>query len=255
MWAHDLWIQPQRFQAGVGDAVPMTFQIGHGDARQRWEGAEFLVLIEDLMVRSKRSLLADVRTDEAADLTVRFPTPGLHVVALQSKHFESNLPAIRFNDYAKTEGLALVIADRARNGTTNRAGVERYSRRGKTLVQVGPQTAANSALATRPVGLKLEIVPERNPYTLGADRNLPVHVLYRGKRLANATVKLTNLEFDAKPVKTIVTDKQGRASFRVPTVGTWLLNVIWSEPVKGDADADFDTTFSSLTWGYGQSRR
>ncbi len=40
------------------------------------------------------------------------------------------------------------------------------------------------------------------------------------------------------------------ATLRVPPVGEWLVNVIWSEPVTGDPKADFDTTFSSLTFGF-----
>ncbi len=75
-------------------------------------------------------------------------------------------------------------------------------------------------------------------------------MLYRGRRLANATVKLRSLEADERPLAVAVTDRNGRASFRVPATGGWLLNVIWGEPVAGDPKVDFDTTFSSLTFGY-----
>lgn len=32
--------------------------------------------------------------------------------------------------------------------------------------------------------------------------------------------------------------------------GTWLLNVVWTKPAAARADVDFDTTFSSLTFGF-----
>ena len=48
-----------------------------------------------------------------------------------------------------------------------------------------------------------------------------------------------------------LSDAAGRASFAVPRTGTWLINVIWTKPIKGNPKADFDTTFSSLTFGYG----
>jgi len=165
------------------------------------------------------------------------------------------LPAIRFNDYAREEGIMPIIAARNAARQTNVPGRERYSRRAKALIQVGQTTAANQALATRPIGLKLEIVPDRNPYALGADRMLPVHVLYNGRRLANATVKLTNLAADERPVAIAVTNRAGQTRFRVPATGTWLINVIWSEPVRGDSKVDFDTTFSSLTFGYDRPDR
>jgi uncharacterized GH25 family protein len=72
--------------------------------------------------------------------------------------------------------------------------------------------------------------------------------------LPNATVKLTSLEADERPVATAVTDKFGRASFRIPAKGNWLLNVVWAEPIN-DRQVDFDTTFSSLTFGYGAATR
>ena len=248
--AHDFWLQPQRFQVAPGAPFPVTFQVGHGAARQRWEAPERIVFLFDLFDGRRRDVRAQLRSDGPADLVTSFAQPGLHVLALQSNYATSELPAIRFNDYAKAEGLALMMATRQRNGTINGPGRERYSRRAKALVQVGAPTAANQALATRAVGLKLEIVPDRNPYALGPTQMLPLHVIFNGKRLAGATVKLTSLEFDAKPIATAITDRAGRATLRVPPVGEWLVNVIWSEPVTGDPKADFDTTFSSLTFGY-----
>ncbi len=253
--AHDFWLQPLRFQTQPGTPFAMTFQIGHGALRQRWGSNERIVALNDLLPGARRDLRADLKNGGPADIVTQFERPGLHVLAMQTNFAASDLPAIRFNDYAKAEGLALVIATRASAGTADRAGRERYSRRAKALVQVGAQTPANQALATRSIGFKLEIVPLRNPYALGTNRQLPVRVLYKGKPLPNAMVKLTSLEFDARPVAVIVTDRAGVANFRVPGVGEWLLNVIWSEPVRGDPAVDFDTTFSSLTFGYNPAMR
>lgn len=256
--AHDFWLQPNRFNIAPAAPLAVTFQVGHGAARQRWGlGVERIVVLADFFAGSRSDRKADLRTDAAADMVTIFTKPGLHVLALQSDYATSELPAIRFNDYAKAEGLVTALTARARAGTTDTPGREKYSRRAKALIQVGKMTPANQALATRPIGLRLEIVPDLNPYALGASRRLPVHVLFEGRRLANATVKLTSLEFDAKPIAVAVTDKAGRASFQVPPVGEWLLNVIWTKPVLADPKVDFDTTFSSLTFGYdpGQRRR
>lgn len=251
--AHDFWIQPLRFRAAPGAPLPVTFQVGHGVDRQRWGlGADRIPMLADFFNGTRRDRRGDLRSAGPADLVTRFDSPGLHVLAMQSTYAFSDLPAIRFNDYAKEEGLASVLAIRRRAGQTDRPGRERYSRRAKALIQVGQPTAANQASATRPIGLKLEIVPDRNPYALGSSRRLPVHVLYNGRRLANATVKLRSLESDERPMAVVVTDRAGRANFRVPASGGWLLNVVWAEPVKGDPKVDFDTTFSSLTFGYGR---
>lgn len=255
-FAHDFWLQPQRFQVEPAAPLAVTFQVGHGVNRQRWgNGADRIVMLSDMFNGRRVDQKAQLRDSVAADLVSRFDSPGLHVLAMQTVYSFSELPAIRFNAFAKEEGLLRAIAERTRTQATDKPGRERYSRRAKALIEVGAPTAANSALATRPVGLKLEIVPDRNPYALGATRTLPVHVLYRGRRLANATVKFTSLEFDAKPIAVAITDKAGRATFKVPATGEYLLNVVWTEPVKGDPKADFDTTFSSLTFGYARSPR
>ena len=248
--AHDFWLQPTRFQVAPNAPLGATFQVGHGTLRERWNNNDRIVMMADFFAGRRIDRRSDLRSGGEADLVTRFAAPGLHVLGMQSNYAFSDLPAIRFNDYAKVEGLALIIAARQRAGKTAVAGRERYSRRAKALIQVGAQTAANQQFATRPIGLKLEIVPDRNPYALDASRMLPLHVLYNGRRLANATVKLTNLANDAKPVAVMVTDRAGRARFRVPASGNWLLNVVWGEPVAGDSQADFDTTFSSLTFGY-----
>ena len=103
---------------------------------------------------------------------------------------------------------------------------------------------------TRPLGLPLEIVPDVDPYAEPSAKDLPVHVLYHGRPLSGALVKLTNLEHDANPIETQVTDQEGRAVFNSPQRGNWLLNIIWTEVAPASSDADFQTTFSSLSFGF-----
>ncbi len=184
------------------------------------------------------------------DAVLSFPSPGTYVLAFQSSPAYSNLPSIRYNDYIKVEGLTPSIQARAQSHTSDTPGREVYSRRCKVLIQVGGQTAKSQNQVTAPIGMSLEIVPERNPYTLPAGEPLPVRILFEGRPLAGALVKLTNLEFDGRPVAMRLTDAAGRAAFIMPRTGDWLINVIWTKPVKGNRDADFDTTFSSLTFGF-----
>lgn len=248
--AHDFWIQPNKFEVAPGTPIAFTFQVGHGKFRERWNNNQRVISLVDFHRGVRRNLRPQLRNGGNSDLAMNAAAPGLHVIAMQSNYATSELPAIRFNDYAREEGIVPITAARKAGGKSNAPGRERYSRRAKALFQVGPALAAHEAFATRPIGLKLEIVPDRNPYTLGANRLLPVHVLYNGRRLPNATVKLTNLANDERPVAVATTDRAGRAQFTVPATGAWLLNVIWSEPVRGDPKVDFDTTFSSLTFGY-----
>ena len=170
-------------------------------------------------------------------------------MAFQSSPSVSDLPFLRFNDYIVEEGIT-PIADHRKRARTERAnGREAYSRRAKAIVQIGPVTNADVSRVTRPVGLSLEIIPERHPALLKPGQRLPIQVRFNRQPLSGALVKLTDLNADAKPRATARTDAQGRVSFTIPQAGKWQFNVIWSEPIPGSQTADYRTTFSSLTFG------
>jgi uncharacterized GH25 family protein len=81
-----------------------------------------------------------------------------------------------------------------------------------------------------------------------------VRVLYEGKPLAGALVKLMNLAEDLTGANESVTDDAGMASFSMPTRGSWLVSVVWTRRLDDAADADYETTFSSLTFGFPTER-
>ncbi len=251
--AHDFWVQPLKFWIQPNTAVLTTMQVGHGPARERWA-------VDAARVTLFRSIgPGDVVTDHRAalgagvmdrDHPIALPAPGTHVLVLQTSYAESILPGPRFTAYLKEEGLTPALALRQRTGTQGRPGREVYSRRAKSIIQVGPPSNRPQPWVTRPLGLTLEIVPDVNPYSVGAGEALPVRVFYEGKPLAGATVKLTNLHADDRPVVSYRTDARGRAIFKTPRKGAWQLNVLWTKPVEGSRNIDFDTTFSSLTFGF-----
>lgn len=251
--AHDFWIQPKSFWVAPRASTALAILVGHGPDRQRWSvRLNRVTALRSLgpgaqVVDHQRALRQGTY---APDPALSFATPGVHVVSFQTNHAQNTLPAARFNDYLREEGLTPALSLRQRTGTADEPGREIYSRRAKALVQVGPPGGPAQPQATAPVGLTLEIVPEVDPYSPGRARSLPVRVIFEGRALPGALVKLTNLQADERPVETHLTDRGGRAVFRLPRSGEWQLNVVWTKPLRGDPSADFDTTFSSLTFGF-----
>ncbi len=245
VFAHDVWMQTEKFIVAAGTVVPYRVFSGHGTSREPWELE--LTRLESLRSIGARGtvVLTPTKTSEGS---IRFARAGSYIVAMVSNHARSNLPAVRFLDYARDEGLTPIIALREKQGKTASNGGEIYSRRTKMLVRVGNATAPQPHITT-PVGLTLELVPGRDPFTTRAGAPLPMRVLYRGRPLAGATVKLNNLDADAKPIARVVTDAAGLAVLKHPGKGRWQLNTIWSEPISGNPDAEFETIFSSLTFG------
>ncbi len=247
---HDFWVQPRDFATDVNMPVPLTFEVGHGPARQRWSAAIDRIATFSVVgsAGTKDVHTALVPPGGPSDANISFSQPGTYLVVLRTNRAVSDLPAIRFNDYIKSEGIAPAIAARAATGANDTPGRELYSRGAKAIVRVGAATAPQPQV-TRPVGMTLELVPGRDPTTADFDMTLPVTVLYDGKPLAGAFVKLNNLDFDARPVATAISDAHGAVIFKVPFKGLWQMNVVWTKVIK-DPRADFDTVFSSLTFGW-----
>lgn len=253
--AHDMWLQPRVFWAPPNALIPVAAFVGHGKARDRWTVDDSrLLVLRSVGPRAAVDQRATLRPGAlSGDLPIRLVGDGTHVLFMESGHAVSDLPALRFNDYAKEEGLTPARRQRELARKTGEPGREIYSRRAKTLIQVG-RLAGPQPQVTRPVGQTLEIVPERSPYELRPGQALPLKVLYHGRPLTGATVKLTNLDADDKPVATRLTDHAGRVAFPVPRQGRWQLNVIWTRPITGDPRGDFDTTFASLSFGFPSAR-
>ena len=249
--AHEFWIQPDRFWLPAGATTPMTLQVGTGTERQRSQLPPRRVLRFDATASDGQA--SDLRPAltlgaPTADGALSFARPGAYVVTLRSDaNAQSHLSAARFNAYAQEEGLTPALEARAARGLQAIDASERYSRQTKALVQVGD--GGGQDVVTRPVGLTLEIVPEVSPYVLPRPAVLPVRVLYEGRPLAGALVKITDLARDATPVEQHRTDGEGRAGFAMPGAGAWMMDVVWTRPLV-DEGVDFETVFSSLSFGF-----
>jgi uncharacterized GH25 family protein len=252
--AHDFWLQPREYWINPGALTPMTVQVGHGPFRQRSPIPARRITRFQVIdpLGAAVGLHEQLRLGEATeDGDFRLKDPGAYVLVLQTDdRAQTHLPAIRFNDYLKVEGLTPALEQRARLKQMERDGSERYSRCAKSLVQVGPADGRSQGQISKPVGLPLEIVPEANVYGVRRPPYLPIRVFYENRPLAGALVKLTNLKDDATPFEVHLTEKDGRARFTMPTSGAWLLNVIWTKALPSSDEADFETVFSSLSFGF-----
>lgn len=218
--AHDFWVQPDDYHAEPGISVPITLQVGHGPFRQRSQLAlrritRFAAVAPDGASVDRHDSLNLGAATEDGELI--FPAPGTYAVVLETDNRARTLD-----------------------------GAESYSRHTKALIQVG---SLQSAQATQPLGLTLEIIPDINPYSLPPASKLPVHVLFEGRPVAGAWLELTDLGHDAAPVEAHLTDEQGHCSFSVPAGGNWLLNVVWRKLRSDSEETQFESYFSSLSFG------
>jgi cobalt/nickel transport system permease protein len=89
-------------------------------------------------------------------------------------------------------------------------------------------------------GIKLDIVPQKNPFDFTAGDVLPLKVYFGGRPLAGVTI-------EGDHQKVAVTDKDGMANVPLKR-GRQLFTVESKEPIKGDPDADFMSVTTTLTF-------
>ena len=113
----------------------------------------------------------------------------------------------------------------------------------KTFVRVGD--TKGDASWKEPVGLFLEIVPEKDPTALRAGDEFPVRVMRDGAPFADFS--LSALTAGDKEGETRKTDAAGRATFKLNRAGRWLLKGV--EARKSTApDLNFEAKSATLTF-------
>ncbi len=243
LFAHDLWIEPTTFSPEPGQWVGVRLRVGQdllGDPLPRNAALVKQFVFED--AAGRKPVVGRDGVDPAGFL--RPDLPGLLVIGYHSHPSAVELPAEKFNRYLREEGLETIAALRARRNETEASARELFSRCAKSLVLSGTSDAAQG---DRPLGFPLELVAERNPYTLGADEELPVRLTYEDRPLADALVVAMNRLSPAEKLAAR-TDAAGRVRFRLRPDGMWLIKAVHMVPAAADSYAEWASFWASLTF-------
>ena len=238
--AHDLWIEPSTFRPTAGSTVAVGLRVGQnfiGDPVPRVTRS-----IERFTVRQAggdQPIAGMENTDPAGWL--RADGGATAMIVYCSEAFFIELPAEKFEDYLRQEGLDRIIALRGERGERAKPGREYFSRYAKALL-AGER---GSAEVTQPLGLTYEIVPQADP-TAGATplRGL---VLYRGKPLTDALV-VALWRDDPSLRLTTRSDARGAFSFDLPQAGVWLVKSVHMVRASFFSRADWESLWASLTF-------
>jgi hypothetical protein len=175
---------------------------------------------------------------------VRLAAAGLHVVGYLSHPSSVELPADKFDAYLHDEGLDAIATQRAARPRSAAPVREQYVRCAKSLLQVGPAVPSQT---DRRLGLPLELIAERNPYAIGADRRLPLRLTYQDRPLAGALVVAIN-SLDPAARQSARSDAEGRVSFVLRPGGLWLVKAVHMVEAAADSGADWSSLWASLTF-------
>ncbi|WP_019947929.1 DUF4198 domain-containing protein [Hymenobacter aerophilus] len=252
--AHEFWLEPARFVVAPGTRVHLRRLTGENFTGEGWAGR--YGRLELLRHYAPAMPPADLRPaaaapDDSIQSTVTFTEPGTHLVALATNNATITLEADKFTAYLREEGLDNVLALREQRGQTAAPGREAYRRCAKTLVQAGPYNPADTARAwARSVGLPLELVPEQNPYGLAAGAPLTVRVLRAGQPVAGQLVLLWRRGARPRPLlQKLRSNQNGRVLLHLSGPGQYLVSTVRMESAPAATGADWQSTWSTLTFG------
>ncbi len=241
--AHDTWLQPRRTALLPGTIAQIDLTSGDsfaaldtaiksdrvGTARARLNGKTF-----------------DIRpgAPEKKSLELRVPLsdPGIATLWLSLAPHSIQLNRKQVQHYLDDIDAPALLTQAWFAGKGTKPWRELYSKHAKAFVRVGRPKADRSW--SEPVGMALEIVPEKDPTALRAGDDFPVRVLRNGTPLADFSLGIvregkTNRSFSK-------TDSAGRAVFKLPRSGKWLLRgteLRSSQKPAVDWESDFTTLF------------
>ncbi len=245
--AHEFWMQPDKYTYAIGEMAQINFMVGENFVGERWNtSAHRLLRLDHYAGDNQEELLNKVNTGAGRNLEVRLVQRGTHLFVLQSNNAFSELEAEKFNDYLKEDGLDEVYDHRKNTNTLDKPAKEYYSRCAKLLLQSG---IAPDETYSRVAGLPLEIIPLQNPYRLKQGDEMSFKVLYEGKPLPFALVKVWNRKNNNTILQDIYTQKDGIITTRLGNTGSWMISSVKMVPSKEEG-AEWQSYWASLVFGF-----
>ena len=251
--AHEFWLKPQQYHFKKDETASIKFNIGESFAGENWAGNNSKInqLIHYTPANKQVNIAGLVGNNKGDSIQLKLEEEGTHMVIYNSKNSFINLAPAKFNPYLKEDGLNDIASYRKLHNQQNSNGKEYYQRSVKTILQVG-DVITNYCL--QPTSLPLDIIPSENVYNLGyqsKNSTIQFTVLFNKKPLVNKLVKVWHKISNQKTeLIDLRTDNLGKISPKITLSGSWMVSCVHMERNTMDTIADWQSYWSSITFGY-----
>lgn len=240
--AHDTWLIPDQFNVAPKSTITLDMTSGMefpkldaGPKPERVKSASCRLAGKSFEITDKSAapnslqFKADLANEGVATFWVKLPPRVIELTPDQVKEYLDEVDA--------PEALRQEWA-----GMKEPRWRESYTKHPKTFARVGQPPSDRSW--AEPVGMFLEIVPEKDPTALKAGDDFPVRVLKGGAPFPDFS--LNAVSAGEPKGETRKTDSNGRVTFRLNKNGRWLLR---GTDIRKSTqpDTDWESDFTTLT--------
>lgn len=244
--AHEFWMQPLKFYFNVGEQLVISFKVGENFLGENWKlKKERLIRLESHHQKGFDNVITSAVEGETDQLSISLKSEGGNVIVMETNTAFIELEAEKFNEYLKEDGLDDAFNARAKNDALDVMGKEFYSRHTKLIVQTGKKT---DDTWKKTFNMPIEIVPEQNPATLKTGSKVSFKVLYQGKPLFGAKVRVWNRYKNRTTMQPIYSQQDGGIEAHISNPGAWMVSVVNMVP-SDDPKADWRSYWGSLVFG------
>ena len=245
--AHDLYLMPASFFVTPGERILVS--INNGDSFPESEVAPKINRLHDtdLITPSAIYNMTSLGVNgKAVQGEVNIKAKGVLILTARTIPTYIDQEPAQFREYLKHEGLTGILGHQQ----PEQPARERYSKYAKALIDSGTGSEGTDEFFSHVVGFMIEIVPEKNPFTLHAGEQLPILVLVRGRPAPDLQIEAAHAGTGPAEVKVIGrTDATGHASIPITGPGKWRLHTIsmhqCSDPTLGQC---WESFWASLTF-------
>ena len=224
----ECWLGPDKFHCAVGEEIKIDFLTGENFVGERWDGKENkAALVQWFSASGMKDLSEEAKAEPGNQLKLKSLREGTQMVVMETNTLTRDWEAGEFKDYLEDNGLEGLVGAGRKGANLEEPAREEYTRYAKLLVQMGAKTDDTYKKRT---GQRLEIVPEKNPYTLRTGDHLQCLVVYEGKPVPHSLVKVWSRLNHTTFLQNIYTEDDGTLIFPISTKGAWMVSTVKMVP-------------------------
>lgn len=245
---HEFWLQSKKYKYAVGETAVFDFVVGEDFNGDYWNLTKERIVKFEHYANGLKESMADkiIEGKEGSNLSLKLSKEGTHLLVFQSNNSFMEMEPDAFLEYLEEDGLNYIIRERAASGSRDKPAKEFYARCAKVLLQAGAKPDDTFMQFSE---MPYEIMPLQNPYALKRGDMMQFQVLYRGKPVADALVKVWNRKDGRTTLQNIYTENNGIMAAPLSNDGTWMISSV--RMVKSeDSAADYQSYWASLVFGF-----